>query len=394
MFKNIPIYITALLIALTAGINAYGSVVKSKNPNSILSIPFAFNGMAAENAATKNLKNKITTLNNQFPDKLQSSEVELAKKSFLNEPTAAASVLIIAHTKDTDTKLALINKAYEISRREELVVGWLTQNSIDEENLPDLLNYYDVSIRTKTAALNLLLPRIVDALSNELVIAPLYSLLAKNPPWAKQFWRAASSKTQIANNAAILREQLFNVRENKDIYSDTSLIRSLISSYNFDQAIRLRSVLLNVKDDKDSEIIVNYDFTSKPQFAPIDWQLYLNGEYGASIENDGLYLSAIRNSGGIFAQQLIKLYPEAYKVEINLMAPISSGNRVSLELQCAEDKPNKPAPVSIDLFAKSTSRVFNNKPDLCRYYWLRVNGRTSEDEDGLDTIIKSISIQR
>jgi len=383
-----------------AGINAFASVTKRKQADLSLSMPLFFNGFAAETSSSSALKHIISENDGQFPSSVPQNITSRAVNSFLYEPTASESIAIIALSKPDETREALMQKAHDVSRREQLITGWLIANSSNQNNVDDLLNLYDISIRTKTASANILLPVMANALADENFIDPFYTMLAKNPPWASRFWRIVSTNAPSAKNAVKLRKKLFNVKESASIYSDETLIKTLAANYLFDEAVDLRSHLLgNTKAQKQSKVdnsqfVINHDFSSKPQYPPIDWQIYSNGEYGAAISNNSLYLSAIQNSGGIFARQLIYLATETYTVKINMETPVSNGNNVSFQLICAEKKERKPTNIVIPLQDKKTSRSLNNKQGLCNYYWLNINARASDNSNGLDMVINSMSIKK
>jgi len=397
MLKNILIFAVAGVIAILSAINSYAAFAKRKQPDVSLSVPVFFNGLAAETLASSILKKNIADNENQFPDIIDTELTSLAKSSFLSEPTATEAVAVLAFSKQAQARKSLMEQAYSLSRREQLVVGWLIASSSENNDLDALLKYYDISIRTNRNSSNLLLPVMANALANEGFIAPIRSLLTEKPPWARRFWQYASINNSSVKNVAVLREQILDLGVDEEIYSDDKLILNLTKNYMFDEAKQLRNRLVangkaNINAES-QEAVVNGSFSSKPLYPPINWQTYSNGEYGASFSDNGLYLSAINNSGGKFARQLIYLSPQIYQVKVDVSKAISPDDNLSLQLACAEKEGQKLNKIVIDIRDKKVDQSVNYTEGSCRYFWLNINGLASENGLGFDNVIKSISIK-
>lgn len=396
MFKKSLILIIALCISVLSGLNAFASYTKSKHPSLSVNMPIFSNGFALEKLSSQTLK-EITAKNDlQIPDTIPDSLITFAKRSFLSEPTTAESLAIIALSIPADARQKLMLNAFQISKREQFITGWLISDNAEKNNLANLLKYYDISMRTSTASADILMPLLVGALSNDASIKPYLDILEQNPPWAKRFWAMTSGQPASVINGTKLRKRLYNIRE-ENIYSDGLLIATLVKTGAFAEAIDLRTFLINngrpAENDNNDQAVTNYDFSSSVRYPPIDWETLSTGEYGANISEAGLLLSAIPNSGGLFARQLIKLEPQRYKIDVALNE-VDNNQNIALELNCAEKNDNPISSIIIQLSRKKVEQEISNINGLCQYYWLNIRGRSSEDLDGLDAIMTSVSIYR
>lgn len=394
MVRNIIIITISVILAFLASINALTAITKRKQAETSLNMPIFFNGIAAETAAANSVREIIANNGNKIPQQLPENIINLALKSFQSEPTTSSSIAILAIAQDSKKKRMLMKQAHQFSKRDQLVIGWLVNDAVENNNLESLLTYYDTSMRASYSAQNIILPLMVNALTNDLSIKPLYNILDSKPIWTKKFWNLASVNKDSIKNTANLRSQLYKKDENNSLYNDTALIRTLVANYNYQEAIILWSYLNQISPEyklANKQAVSDNNFKTQATLPPIDWQIYANGEYGASVTNNGLILGAVPNSGGLFARQLIYLQPQLYQVKIDMGHNLPSKHSIKIELACAENIDNKPSIIAIPISNKTTSRRLSNQEDVCRHYWLNIRGRAS-DTDGLDANIKSISI--
>src|SRR5690606_11947346 len=219
---------------------------------------------------------------------------------------------------------------------------------------------------------------------------PFTSLLGKQPPWAYQFWGAVVGKPEAIGNAARLREALYKPDEDDAIYRDAGLIRALISNQQFEAAEALYRLLVGQKET--ATLIQNGSFDMEPEYYPIDWQLFTTGEYGAAVRDGKLELSAIQNSGGLFARQLVKLPAEMVTMDIKPSDPIPDNTQIIVSLRCAQKMENAPQTIRIPLEREIVGLQINNAKSGCSFYWLDINGRASENRGGFDIALDAVHI--
>ncbi len=389
MVKNSFIWIIGITIAVISGLVAVGAIAKNKNPQLAISLQ-PLNGFAAENLASTPVKLMIAENRGQFPNRINSNAINLAKQAFIAEPITPQAVAVLALGGAENNKHKLMRDALSLSRREQLITSWMIADSGAREDISAILRYYDTMLRTSSSAAPVVIPVMAAALANDNFVEPFSSLLAKKPPWANQFWGTVVGAPNSLVNAARLREALFKPNESENSYRDAALVRALTSNKNFEQAEALYRLLAS--QQKTDSLLENGYFNTEPKYPPIDWQLFSTGEYGAVIADGKLELSAIRNSGGRFARQLVILPSGILTIEAKSAAAIPDDTRIAISLVCAEDIAKMPRPITISLESLVTKQRISNKLTQCRYYWFDIIGRSAEIGDGFDVGLETISL--
>lgn len=390
MLKTGIIWISGLAIALVSGLTAMGAIAKNKVPELAITLP-PTNGYAAENVASKSVQMAIVENAGQFPDQIDPEVTELARQAFLAEPVTPEAVAVLALSGAEQNKRELMGDALSLTRRQPLITTWMIADSGAQKNIPALLDHYDSMLRTNRSAASAIIPVMAEALADETFIAPYTSLLGKQPPWASRFWGAVVRTPEAIGNAARLREALYRPDENDAIYRDAGLIRTLIFNQHFETAEDLYHLLAGKKEN--SSFVKNGSFDAEPEFYPIDWQLFSTGEYGAAVTGGKLQLSAIQNSGGLFARQLVKLPAKIVKLDIKPRDPIPDNARIIISLRCAQTMDNAPQTIRIPMEREIKDLQINNATSGCSFYWMEISGRASENGGGFDISLDSISLR-
>lgn len=383
------IWFIGLVIALMSGLAAMGAIAKNKAPELAISLS-PINGFAFENIVSKAVKASIAENGGKFPDDIDPKATEFARKAFFAEPATPAAIAVLALGQAQQNRQQLMGEALSLSRRQPLITAWMIIESGAQNDMSALLNHYDTMLRTSTSAASVIIPLMTDVLANDDFISPFARLLKKQPPWADQFWAAAAANPESISNAADLRKMLYQPDETDDIYLDALLISGLVQNQQFEQAERLYLHLVGAKEKR--SLIQNGSFNVKTKYAPVDWQLFSTGEYGAAITGGSLELSAIRNSGGLFARQLVGLPRRTVTLEVSPSAAIEDNAVIFITLTCAQAITDAPRPIRIPLKSKIEKLQINNSHSGCSFYWLDVSGRASENGDGFDISIDSISL--
>lgn len=390
MVKNSIIWIIGLAIALTSGLTAMGAIAKNKAPELAVNLS-PTNGFAAGKIASESIRTYVAENSGQFPDHIGSTATKLAREAFIAEPITPEAVAVLAFGKADQDKRKLMNEALLLSRRQPLVTAWMIADSGVREDMPALLNHYDTMLRTNKSAAPVIISLMADTLANDNFVAPFANLLIKQPPWAYLFWRAVAGKPESIGNAARLREMLYKPDESGDIYRDANLIRALVRNKQFETAEALYKLFVGRKEA--GSLLKNGSFEAEPAYPPIDWQLFSTGEYGAVVAGGNLQISAIANSGGVFARQLARLPSEILQINTRFASKIPSDADIEIRISCAEITANPPLTVRIPLVDQMGKLQISNEFSGCSYFWFDIIGRVSESGDGFDTILESISLR-
>lgn len=388
MLKNVFIWLIAITLAVISSAVAVGAISKKNAPQISVKIK-PTNGFALENLASSQFKSLIVERQGQFPETLDPEVLDLATRAFKAEPLTPHAIAALALGKSGYKKRRLMAEALNVSRREQIINGWMISDSGAREDVAALLSYYDTMLRTSTSTHLVMIPVMADALKDEDSIAPFVNLLVTNPPWAQLFWKQVVKKPDALNNAVLLREKLLPLIETGNAFSDDELIFALVKYKQFKNAEKLYQLL---SSNRSASIIRDSSFRVQPEYEPLDWQLFSTGEYGAAVIGNELHLSAIHNSGGLFARQLVKIPKESVQIRAIFAQKPPPAANLFLSITCAEDIPKKPRTIRIPLRNQSARQEVNNELSACEYYWLDVVGRAPENGAGFDVSIKSIEM--
>jgi len=389
MFKNVLTWVIAISLAIMSGSAALGSIIKTRSPELALSL-IPTNGFAAE-AMASDLTTKFVAKNQGiFPDLIDPTWGAIALEAFQSEAVSPDAIAVIALSRTGDVRRELMQKAFELSRRQKIVTGWLIVDSGRRNQLPVLLDLYDALLRTSSSAGAVVIPMMAESLVDARVIAPLTELLSKTPPWAGSFWGQVAFTPQALANAVQLRKGLYRPDESVEGSSDAALIGALVANKQFAGAEELYNLVS--RRPLENSLIKNGSFLHEPKYPPLDWQLFFNGEYGAEITNGYLQISAVANSGGLFARQLVRLPSEVLQLGTKFAGEVPDDANLEIRISCAETIANPPLTARLPLINRTGKHQISNQSSGCSYFWLDVVGRASDNGDGFDTLLHSISI--
>ncbi|MEM8918554.1 MAG: hypothetical protein AAGE37_06790 [Pseudomonadota bacterium] len=376
-------------LAVFSGIVTAGAITKSRAPDVALSV-WPTNGFAAESAARNRISAAVVENGGQFPEVIGAETVALAEKAFQSEPISPDAVAVLAMSQSGAKRHELMQKAFQLSRRRQLVTGWLIHDSGVREDIPALLGYYDNLLRTKEASGTVVIPVMANALSNDAFIEPFSEILRTDPPWARWFWREIVTKRVAVVNAAQVRKNLHGSGVSETVFRDQGLLRALIRERQFAEAEKLYHLFTG---GSQKPILMNgRSFDEQPEYPPFDWQIFSTGEYGGSINDGQLQMSAIRNSGGQFARQLVRLPEAQLTITVAWTGEIPSNASLNLNLGCAELLEERPLDLRIPFSGSGIDQTISNEGTGCRYFWLQIDGRANTSREGFDFQIDKVSI--
>ena len=378
-----------MVLAAVSGMVTIGAVAKSLDPEIALSIR-PINGFASQEMSARLTKIEIAKGRGKFPEQMDAQRHSLAIQAFMYEPATAEAVAVMALSQQIDRKRALMKQAYDLSRRQKLATAWMIADSGQQADANSILKYYDTILRTSSAS-NIVITVMVDALKDKELIKPFAAMLSTKPPWESLFWATVAGTPEAIGNAAQLRRVLYKPGESEDGYQDAELIKILTDYSQFDKAEGLYVLLSQPRTS--TALIRNSEFRAEPKYPPMDWQLFSSGEYGATIADGKLIISAIPAAGGLFARQLVKLPNGMLSLQIKFAQKAPEKNSLFLEISCGENIPNNPSAIKLPLDKKFVSRMINNQASQCMFYWIDISGRAPENGDGLDVLMESVSIQ-
>lgn len=240
--------------------------------------------------------------------------VSLARKSVALDPTSPKAFAIIAMDPRASISAKDRALAYSrvLSRRDEATTLLLLRRSIERNDVKGFFSNFDIAFRTSEKAADQFSPVVVKAMIDNRVIDGLASLLAKRPPWGREFLLAAIEGAPAATKANRLMTAV--IRSGVKVDSDYAgvLVSRLVAEGEFAEAWTL--------------FRNTYPNRAKAEMRPIarslksptgfDWVLSNEPDLWAQIEGPGegnaLRYFANAGAGGVVARQFLVLPRGSY----------------------------------------------------------------------------------
>ncbi len=318
------------------------------------------------------------------------------RETFLSEPTNANAVSLLAMARqlagDTPVARALYEDALRIDKRNRMANLWLIEDASANGRVGYILDRYDVLLRTGGPTSTALYDTLATALREPAIIPHLEARLARNPPWAEQFWLRVAPNPGAIANLGELRIRLLDRTIANPANNDDDITRRLVGVGALDIAARLVERRLG-PPPADRMEIRNSRFARKPQAPPFDWETYSGAGFGGEIDPAGRALSFFAEAGvdNLVAHQLLEARPGRYALAYRVrnpgaLAPLDSALRV----KCAN--PSSPALGTLPMRG-ATGETTLSVPSSCRYLWVEIWARrkspTSDysDDVEIDSIV-------
>ena len=134
-----------------------------------------------------------------------------AELALRNDPLNARALRILGQlaqrNSDEARADALMQAAARRSIHESLAVYWMIRKSYEDGDYRAALHYADTLLRTRTNALELLMPMFAKMAETPQASDELKQLLAENPPWRRQFFKqlpdsVSDARTPLALSGA------------------------------------------------------------------------------------------------------------------------------------------------------------------------------------------------
>lgn len=234
---------------------------------------------------------------------------EVARAALRNDPTAVEAVATLGLDAtirgDKAAARELFTYSQQLSRRDFRTQLWAIEYAVAQGDIAGALRHYDIALRTKGSAPELLYPVLVGAAANADVRPELIRTLAKKPIWAESFlYYAASNGPEPRDTAALFQElQKANVAVPK--VASSRVVNSLLKAENFAEAWSYYSAIRGVKDPSTSR---DPDFNAMFE-TPMAFDWVAKNAVGISTviqpgDKTGLFDFAVSSSiGGVLLEQ-------------------------------------------------------------------------------------------
>lgn len=385
-------------LALISSMSAFGQSFGRVIPETALRM-WPSNGSILASVSTIKVARAAIAEKKERPTVIPQAAVLLARRAIVIEPTAVSAVRNIAYDLkdkgDISRARALMLAASRLSKRNTGVNLWLTEDFARQGREIEALRYYDVIMRSSSAAATALLPVMARVLRSPGAVAPFETLLADNPPWHDDFWTAVLSADDDLVNSVELRLRLHSAKVPLAASHDALLIRRMAEEGRLSDAFKLYTTAGGILPTVTGELIRNESFGRPTKFSPIDWKVVTDGAFGAMIDEQSgqLSISSLPDVGGVVAQQLIRIEKGLYRLTVEYSDPSATQeNPLLARLVCAELSGEKTLSRIFRIGQAGSQSVQLETP--CSFAWLSIELDADRNTGGVDTKLSRISLRR
>jgi len=259
--------------------------------------------------------------------------VAIAREALRYDPTAVEAVATLAADALTRGDKAegerLLAYSQTLSRRDLRTQLMAIELAVARDDISGALNHYDIALRTKKNAPELLFPVLTSALTDSAIRAALIKTLANRPSWGIGFITYAARSDADPAASAVFFRALQAVHVPVPDASSVALLNRLLAARLFDEAWAYYAAARPGSDRRQSR---DPAFTNTAEVRTVlDWTA-VNG-IGVSTailpeSRNGLFdFTVSMGNGGTLLQQLQMLPPGDYVLEgrsVGIEQPVRS----------------------------------------------------------------------
>lgn len=245
---------------------------------------------------------------------------QLARDALRQDATAVVAVTTLGINAqvrgDTGVARRLLGYANALSRRDLRTQIWAIEDAVGRSDVPLTLHHYDIALRTKRDASNLLFPVLASALGDPAIRAALTNTMAGRPEWAPHFINYAAEEAPDPRAVSQFFSTLHHSKITASKGANARLINRLIAAHLPDDAW---SLFASTHPGADRRMSRDPDFRDVDDTASrLDWMLVNDGGVSTSIQHGdrgNLFDFSVPSSvGGMLLQQTQMLPPGTYRI--------------------------------------------------------------------------------
>lgn len=237
----------------------------------------------------------------------------IARQALVQDPTAVAAVATLGINAqlrgDIGAARRIFAYANQLSRRDLRTQLWAIEDAVSRNDIPGVLKNYDIALRTSRFAPALLYPVLNAAIADDKVTEGMVALLAKRPPWGKDFLNQAALGGDPVATAALLRKAR-RARVAVPLSADTMVIDALSHKQQYDLAWAHYAAITGANRQQSRDPHFTAARTSISLF---DWKPVLDDAgVTATLRPGGFEYAVSPMAGGVVLQQAQVLPPGIY----------------------------------------------------------------------------------
>lgn len=371
--------------ALWVGANSLGTAVAKSN---------------IDLAASLN-PGSASILGNRSRRMIESGRIEaatvLAQKALRRDATDIAAVrtmgLAAQASGNASRAKAMLDYAKRLSRRDLQTHLWAIEDHVARGETGEVLQEYDLALRTSLPARDILFPVLANAVSDRVIARGLVLRLRNAPLWRDAFLTFVASDERVAPVTAVT---FLRAAQASGVAAPPEGLAVLVARSLDANAEELAWAAYALKrPTADRRLVRDATFKATPK-APsaFDWTLSNDGSiFSQAVEQDGsgrLEVEAGAGSAGVAAQQVQALPPGRYRLAVDV-GPVPQGASLIWTVTCR----NGPELTKLTVAGSGTRPHVSNSftvPDACRVQTLMLFADAGESPEGLRTAINRIEV--
>lgn len=247
--------------------------------------------------------------------------VRVAQAALRHDPTAIEAVSTLGFDAlirgDQASAKRLFTYSQVLSRRDLRTQLWAIEDAVARGDIDGALKHYDIALRTKRNAPELLFPVLAGALTDRAVRMELIDTLARRPLWAESFVDYAALNSSEPQATAALFRGLQRARFPVSQRASNTLINALIAARQFNDAWSYYSIIREgVEKHKSRDPRFAWTLESP---SPFDWtpanSMGISTAIQSADEGGVFDFAASSSTGGLLLQQLQMLPAGEYVLQ-------------------------------------------------------------------------------
>lgn len=372
MFRYLRVFLVTVVLpglAVGAALFSLSAVATALIPERATQVP-----VLNANAYAANAVARLAGLGQPEGADATRSLARAGRATFLVEPTNSNAVSLMAMARqlrgDVQGARRLYQDALRIDKRNRIANLWLIEDASANGRVGYILDRYDVLLRTGGPTSAALYDTLATALKEPAIIPHLEARLARNPPWAEQFWLRVTPNPSAIANVGVLRTRLHDRKVINPASNDDDIVRRLVGVEEFDIAADLAHRLAGAPVGE-GMTLRNGGFTHKPRVPPFDWETFSSADYGAELDPSARTLTyySVTAVDNLVARQLLEAKPGRYVLSYRMRNPeVLATLHSTIRVGCAS-----PGFAVTEVAMKAaTGQVAFTVPASCRYLWVEL----------------------
>lgn len=392
-------YIRILILAVIGIVGAWFAlmlsvtgVTRTKNPQMALML------LPGEGTALSARADQLFFENPEQPSPAARNFAVAALRQQAINPKALRILGYFASAQNDEAKAEnLMEMAQRLSRRETGTQFWLIDSAAKKNDIKQALLHYDIALKTKPDAQDILFPRLLAAIDDPTLRLALEPYIRADNDWAVSFISYANAKSENLPALASLVAKTGGVRDREMAQRQmVDLLGRLVGKSHFTEA---RSLFMSIPGAKSARLtsaaLDSSDRNSR--FGPMGWQTFddsdAGGAFNAPEKNGTITLSVYANGSTTktVARKLLYLKPGSYRFGSKLADLVSGdGGYLRWQILCPAGS-GAPIIWSVDSGNKVAQGLIAI-PASCPVQFLDLVASGGKGQTGLEATIASVSV--